>query len=149
MMMPSIFGRDLFDDFFSFPFNTFHTSDFDRNTIAKAGMMKTDIKDTDQGYEITIDIPGVSKENVQAELKDGYLTIQASTDSNNEEKDEDGRFLRRERHYGTCSRSFYVGEAVTQDEIKAKFENGTLKMLVPKKESKPAVEDRKYIAIEG
>lgn len=150
MMMPSIFGRDLFDDFFSFPFNsTFHTNEFDRSNFVKAGMMKTDIKDTDQGYEITIDIPGVSKENVQAELKDGYLTIQASTDSNNDEKDENGTFLRRERHYGTCSRSFYVGEAVTQDEIKAKFENGTLKMLVPKKESKPAVEDRKYIAIEG
>ena len=136
MMMPSIFGRDMFDDFFSFPFNAFRTSELDHSNIAKAGM-------------ITMDIPGVDKDHVQAELKDGYLTIQASTDSNNEEKDENGRFLRRERHYGSCSRSFYVGEAVTQDEIKAKFENGTLKMLVPKKESKPAVEDRKYIAIEG
>lgn len=149
MMMPSIFGRDMFDDFFSFPFNSFRTTDLDRQDIMKAGMMKTDIKDTEQGYEITIDIPGVSKENVQAELKDGYLTIQATTDSSNEEKNENGRFIRRERHYGTCSRSFYVGEAVTQDEIKAKFENGTLKMTVPKKENKPAVEDRKYIAIEG
>ena len=149
MMMPSIFGRDMFDDFFSFPFNAFRTNELDHSNIAKAGMMKTDIKDTDAGYEITMDIPGVDKDHVQAELKDGYLTIQASTDTNDEEKDENGRFIRRERHYGSCSRSFYVGEAVTQDEIKAKFENGTLKMLVPKKESKPAVEDRKYIAIEG
>lgn len=148
MMMPSIFGRDMFDDFFSFPFNSFRTSDFDRPAM-KPGMMKTDIKETDSGYEITMDIPGVSKENVQAELKDGYLTIQASTDSDNEEKDENGRFLRRERHYGTCSRSFYIGEAVTQDEIKAKFENGTLKMMIPKKENKPAVEEKKFIAIEG
>ena len=148
MMMPSIFGRDMFDDFFSFPFNSFRTNDFDRPAM-KPGMMKTDIKETDSGYEITMDIPGVSKENVQAELKDGYLTIQASTDSDNEEKDENGRFLRRERHYGTCSRSFYIGEAVTQDEIKAKFENGTLKMMIPKKENKPAVEEKKFIAIEG
>ena len=144
MMMPSIFGRDMFDDFFNFPFGSFRS-----NEIPKNIMMKTDIKDTDQGYEITMDIPGISKDDVKAELKDGYLTIQASSGTCNDEKNEDGRFIRRERHFGSCSRSFYVGEAVTQDEIKAKFENGTLRMLVPKKEEKPAVEERKYISIEG
>ena len=142
--MPSILGRDLFDDFFSFPFGNFRTSD-----MPKTGMMKTDIRDTDQGYEITMDIPGVKKEDVKAELKDGYLTINAAFNSNNDESDDNGHFIRRERQYGSCSRSFYVGDAVTQDEIKAKFENGTLSMLVPKKEEKPAVEERKYISIEG
>ena len=144
MMIPSILGRDMFDDFFSFPFGSFRPGE-----INKSGMMKTDIKDTEQGYEITMDIPGVQKENVQAELKDGYLTIQASMDSSNDEKNENGRYIRRERQFGSCSRTFYVGDAVTQDEIKAKFENGTLRMLVPKKDDKPAVEEKKYISIEG
>ena len=148
MMMPSIFGRnfgrDMFDDFFEFPFSGSRQRD-----VMRTDLMKTDIKDTDQGYEITMNIPGFKKENVQAELKNGYLTIQAATESNNDEKDENGRYICRERHYGSCSRSFYVGDAVTQDEIKAKFEDGTLKMLVPKKEEKPAVEEKKYITIEG
>ena len=110
--------------------------------------MKTDIKDTDQGYEITMNLPGVKKEDVKAELKDGYLTISAVSNSNKEEKDQNGRYIRRERYSGSCSRSFYVGEDVTQEEIKARFENGTLVMTVPKKEQKPAVEQKKYIAIE-
>ena len=104
--MPSILGRDLFDDFFSFPFGNFRTSD-----MPKTGMMKTDIRDTDQGYEITMDIPGVKKEDVKAELKDGYLTINAAFNSNNDESDDNGRFIRRERQYGSCSRSFYVAAA--------------------------------------
>ncbi len=113
-------------------------------------MMKTDIKDTDQGYEITMNLPGVKKEDVKAELKDGYLTISATSNSNKDEKDNNGRYIRRERYSGSCSRSFYVGDGVTQDEIKAKFENGALMLTVPKKEEKPAVEDnKKYIAIEG
>lgn len=110
--------------------------------------MKTDIKDTDQGYEITMNLPGVKKEDVKAELKDGYLTISAVSNSNKDEKDQNGRYIRRERYSGSCSRSFYVGEDVTQEEIKARFENGTLVMTVPKKEQKPAVEQKKYIAIE-
>ena len=94
-------------------------------------------------------MPAVKKEDVKAELRDGYLTIQASTDSNKEEKDSNGRYIRRERYSGSCSRSFYVGDAVTQEDIKAKFEDGTLKLLIPKKEAVPEVEERKYIAIEG
>lgn len=135
----------MFDDFFGYPFAD-HRS---HHEVMKTDMMKTDIKDTDQGYEITMNIPGIKKENVQAELKDGYLTINATTNSSNDEQDEAGRYIRRERHYGSCSRSFYVGDEVTQDEIKAKFEDGTLKMLVPKKEAKPEVEEKKYITIEG
>lgn len=144
MMMPSIFGRDMFDDFFGYPFETVRPHE-----MMKPDLMKTDIRETDRGYEITMNIPGVKKENVKAELKDGYLTIQATTNSSNDEQDDHGRYIRRERHYGTCSRSFYVGEEVTQEEIKAKFEDGTLKLLVPKKEAKPAVEEKRYITIEG
>ncbi len=143
MLMPSIFGENLFDDFFDFdyPFVSY------RNEAS--GLMKTDIKDTDHGYEITMNMPGVKKEDVKAELKDGYLTINAVTNSNQEEKDENGRYIRRERYSGSCSRSFYVGDNVTENDIKAKFEDGTLKMLIPKKEEQPAVENKKYIAIEG
>ncbi|HIX25728.1 MAG TPA: Hsp20/alpha crystallin family protein [Candidatus Lachnoclostridium avicola] len=143
MLMPSIFGESLLDDFFEDPFDNYA---YAMNT---SNLMKTDVKDTDQGYEITMNLPGVKKEDVKAELKDGYLTISASTNSNKDEKDGNGRYIRRERYSGSCSRSFYVGEDVTQDEIKAKFENGALTLLVPKKDQKPAVEDKKYIAIEG
>ena len=143
MLMPSIFGESLLDDFFEDPFDNYA---YAMNT---SNLMKTDVKDTDQGYEITMNLPGVKKEDVKAELKDGYLTISASSNSDKDEKDSKGRYIRRERYSGSCSRSFYVGEDVTQDEIKARFENGTLTLLVPKKEQKPAVEEKKYIAIEG
>ena len=123
-MLPSIFGRDLFDDF-GFPFDSYRTHD----------LMKTDVKEKDDSYELTIDMPGIKKENVKAELKNGYLTVSASSDYSNDENDKDGRYIRRERHYGTCSRSFYVGDNVTQDDIKATFENGTLKLSVPKKDN--------------
>ncbi len=143
MLMPSIFGENLFDDFFGYPLRG---RGYEANT---AELMKTDIKDTDQGYEITMNLPGVKKEDVTAELKDGYLTISAVSNSENSEKDTNGRYIRRERFSGSCSRSFYVGEDMTQEDIKARFENGTLKMMIPKKESQPAVETKKYIAIEG
>lgn len=141
MLMPSIFGESLFDQMFERPFGFYRGGAMDS--------MRTDIKENDGGYEITMNLPGVQKEHVKGELKDGYLTVTAVSDSNKEEKDSDNRYIRRERYMGSCSRSFYVGENVTQDEIKAKFENGTLKLLIPKKEVQPAVEDRKYIAIEG
>lgn len=134
----------MFDDFFGYPFETVRPHE-----VVKANMMQTDIKELEHGYEITMNIPGVKKEDVKAELKDGYLTIQATANTSNDEKDSNGRYIRRERHFGTCSRSFYVGEEVKQEEIKAKFEDGTLKLFVPKQEEKPAVENSKYITIEG
>ena len=94
-------------------------------------------------------MPGFDKGDIKAELKNGYLTISASSHKNNDEKDNDGRYTRRERYSGSCSRSFYVGGDVKQEDIKAKFENGILKVTVPKKEEKPAVEENKYISIEG
>ena len=138
MLMPSIFRDNLLDDFFDFPFDRYGTG----------SLMNTDIKDTDNGYEVTINMPGVKKEDVKAELRDGYLTIQASTDSNKEEKDSNGRYIRRERYSGSCSRSFYVGEDVQQEDIKAEFKHGILKLFVPKKEVKPVVEEKKHITIE-
>ena len=139
MLMPSIFGENLFDDFMDFPFGGKKI-----NT-----MMKTDIRDTDSSYELDIDMPGFKKEDIKAQLKDGYLTISASTSANNDEQDKDGRYIRRERYAGSCSRSFYVGEGVKEEEIRAKFENGILKLSIPKVENKPQVEEKKYISIEG
>lgn len=142
MYMPSIFGRNMFDDFFDFSFDN-------RETNKLGEMMKSDVKETDQGYEVTMNLPGVKKEDVKADLKDGYLTIEATTGSSSDEKEENGRYIRRERYYGACSRKFYVGEDITEEDIKARFENGTLKLSIPKKEVKPAVEQKRYIAIEG
>ena len=142
MLMPSIFGENLLDDFFDFPFGSNYTA-------TDSSLMKTDIKEMENGYEVTMNLPGVKKEEVKAELKDGCLTISASSNSNKDEKDEEGRYIRRERYSGSCSRSFYVGDAVTEADIKAKFENGTLTMMIPKKEVQPTVEYKKYIAIEG
>ena len=143
MLMPSIFGESLLDDFFGFP-----TMDsFVRGNTS--GLMQTDVKEKDSDYEITMNLPGFKKEDVKGELKDGYLVVTASTSSDDREKDKKGKYIRRERYSGTCSRSFYVGDNITQEDIKAKFEDGTLKLTIPKKDAKPAVEDKKFISIEG
>lgn len=142
----SIFGENLFDEFFE---------DFARPARSVArynttpGIMRTDIRESDAGYELDIDLPGCKKENVKAELKEGYLTISAETNKSDEQKDENGKYIRRERYYGTCSRSFYVGEDITQEDIRARFEDGILKVSVPKKEAKPVIEESRYIPIEG
>lgn len=147
MLMPSIFGESLFDDFFD---------DFARpaRSVARystptTNVMKTDVKEDEHGYELNIELPGYKKEDVKARLNDGYLTISAETNRSNDQKDENGKYIRRERYCGTCSRSFYVGEDITEEDIKAKFENGILKLTVPKKEAAPEVKENKYIAIEG
>ena len=145
MLMPSIFGENLFDDFmdgFDFPTANWN---YAKNT---ANVMKTDIKENDKGYELDVDLPGYKKEDVKAELKDGYLTISASNDNTKEEKDEDDKYIRKERYTGAVSRSFYVGKYVTEEDIHAKFENGILKLSVPKVDA-PKVEENKYISIEG
>ena len=145
MLMPSIFGENLFDDFmdgFAFPTANWN---YAKNT---ANVMKTDIKENDKGYELDVDLPGYKKEDVKAELKDGYLTISASNDNTKEEKDEDGKYIRKERYTGSVSRSFYVGKYVTEEDIHAKFENGILKYTVPKVDP-PNVEENKYISIQG
>ena len=145
MLMPSIFGESLFDEFFDdFARPARNTA---RYTTNSTSLMNTDVKETKTGYELDIDLPGYKKEDVKAELKKGYLTISASTNSTKEDKGE--KYIRRERFCGTCSRSFYVGEDIEQSDIKAKFEDGILKVFVPKKEQQPVVEKNNYITIEG
>lgn len=145
MLLPSNFGETFFDNFFDESFGKAYRT----GNMMSMGVMNTDIQENEQGYLLTIDMPGVKKEDVKAELKEGYLNVQAVSGSDNEEKDSEGRYICRERHFGSYSRSFYVGEDVTQEDIKAKFEDGTLKLLVPKKEAKPQMEEKKYIMIEG
>ncbi len=113
-------------------------------------IMKTDIKELDGGYELEIDLPGFAKEDVTAELKDGYLTVSAAKGLDQDEKEKKtGKYIRRERFAGACQRSFYVGEDITEQDIKAEFKYGILKLFVPKKDAKPAVETKKYVTIEG
>ena len=143
----SIFGESLFDDIFG-DF-TRPAKNLVRYNAQAPSVMKTDIKESDAGYELEIDLPGYRKENVKAELKEGYLTISAESRQENSQKDDAGKYIRRERYYGTCSRSFYVGDEVTEQDIKARFEDGILKVAIPKKEARPAVEESRFIAIEG
>ena len=151
MLMPSIFGENLFDDLFDFPFY----DDRNENKIEKKlygrharNLMKTDIKELDNGYELEIDLPGFKKEEIHASLENGYLTISAAKGLDKDEEDKKGKYIRKERYAGAMQRSFYVGENLTQEDIKAKYENGILRLSVPKKEAKP-VETKKTIAIEG
>ena len=127
--MPSIFGENFMDDFFGVPERTYTQS-------AQNALMKTDVVENKDGFDVSIDLPGFKKEDVKGEVKDGYLIITASTKQNKEE-----------RYSGTCQRSFYVGEDITQEDIKAKFEDGVLKLEIPKKEAKPEVKEAKYISI--
>ena len=145
MMMPSLFGNSLFDEWMDFPFD----SGFSKGSKRETSLMKTDVKEMNGAYELEMELPGYTKEDVTAQLKDGYLTIQASRNATNDEKDAKGNYIRRERYIGQCSRSFYVGETVKQEDIRAKFENGILKLTVPKIEEQKPVEENKFIAIEG
>lgn len=149
MLLPAIFGENLFDDFMD--------DNFERNFFGSRNplygkhsknLMKTDVKETDSGYELDIDLPGFKKDEITAHLEDGYLTVSAAKGVDKDEKDKEGRYIRRERYSGSMTRSFYVGNAVTEQDIKAKYEDGILSLSIPKKDPK-AVEAKKYIAIEG
>lgn len=138
MFMPSIFNRGFMDDVFN--------DDFFTDTKNKKMIGNTDIKEMKDRYELEIELPGFTKENIKAEINNGYLVVSAS---HNENKDEEGRYIRKERYTGQCMRSFYVGNHINEEDIKAKFENGILKLEVPKKETQPKIEEKKYIQIEG
>ena len=147
MLMPSIFGENLFDTFFDdFTRPARNSFRFEAPAVA---MMKTDVQESDTDYNLKIELPGYKKEDVSAELKDGYMTIKATRNTDEGEKDENGRYIRRERYSGSCSRTFYVGEAVKEEDIKARFEDGILKVTVPKVQQKPQVEEKHLISIEG
>ncbi len=159
MLMPSLFNEsfDLMDRFYD-PWFGFDNREF-KNLEKKLyghrakNVMNTDIKENDTGYEMTIDLPGFSKDEVSVDLQNGYLIISAAKglDQNKAESDEEakkGNYIRRERYVGSCQRSFYVGDAITHEDVKAKFKHGILTIDIPKKDANQ-VEAKKYIAIEG
>ena len=141
MLLPSIFGDNLFDNFMDDMFPV-----VDRKPVkTMPTIMRTDIKETEDHYELAVELPGFKKEDVKIHLKDGYLNISASTESNDEEND--GKYLRRERYTGSMTRSFYVGKDLTEEDVKAKFGNGVLTLSLPK-EAPKKIEEPKYICIE-
>ena len=154
MLMPSIFGENLFDDdWMDFPFER-----FDRDFWGKKNplygknaknMMKTDIREHEAGYELDIDLPGFKKDEIQMELKDGVLTVSAAKGLDKDEEDKKGNYIRKERYAGSMSRSFYVGKHVTVEDVHPKYESGILSFSVPKEEAKPVEEKKNYISIEG
>ena len=153
MLTPSVFGKDFFDDLFEFPFyDDRDMQKLEKKLYGRRGkhLMKTDIKETEGGYELEMDLPGFTKDEIKVSLDNGYMTISAAKGLDKDEQDKkSGRYIRKERYAGSCERSFYVGEDITEEDIKGEFKHGILKLFVPKKEAKPAVEQKKYVSIEG
>ena len=141
MFMPSILKKGFMDNVFD--------DDFFMDFKNEKAIGKTDIKELKDNYLLEVELPRFTKEDIKAEVNNGYLVITAEHNINKEEKDEEGRYIRKERYSGYCTRSFYVGEGLTEKDIKGKFENGILCLEVPKKEPEKAVEEKKYIQIEG
>lgn len=149
MMMPAIFKENLFDEMMNFPWEEefFGRKNPLYGKHAK-NLMKTDVREKEDGFEVDIDLPGFKKEEITAELDNGYLTVSAAKSLDKDETDKNGNYIRRERYFGNTSRTFYVGEGVREEDIKARFEDGLLKLSIPKKEASVA-ESQKRIAIEG
>ena len=148
-MLPSIFGENLFDDWFGFPtFPEFR--DIDRKLYGRhaAREMKTDVHEHDDHYELHMDLPGFKKDELRLELENGYLTVSAAKGHDEEKKDNQGKVVRQERYAGSLQRSFYVGESLTEQDIGAKYENGVLSLTIPKRDQ-PKLPERKTIMIEG
>lgn len=139
MFVPYTIAKNMFDEVFDSAFNSHDMG----------GMMRTDIKELSDGYELIIDLPGITKEHLSAELKDGYLCICATVGQNNDQDEKNTKYLRRERFVGTFRRSFYVGDKVQQEDIKARMENGSLHLFIPKETKQDQVAARNLIAIEG
>ena len=132
-MLPSIFGENLFDDFFSDPFGMMNVHGHDPLYGKHAkNLMKTDVRETENSYELDVDLPGFKKDEVNVDLKDGYLTISAAKGVDKDQQDKAGKYIRQERYAGACSRTFYVGEEVEPEDVTAKFENGILQLSIPK-----------------
>ena len=147
-MVPSIYGENMFDDFFDNSFFGGHSPLFGKH---ERNLMKTDIRETDdaKAYRFAVELPGFQKDEIHVDVKDGYLTVSAQKGLDKDEEDKKGRVLRQERYAGACERSFYVGEDVTDEDIKGEFRHGILRLSIPKKETKPLAEEKKYISIEG
>ena len=148
-MLPSIFGENLFDDWFDFP-SFPELRNVDRKLYGRhaAHEMKTDVREHEDHYEVDVDLPGFKKDEIRLELENGTLTVHAAKDIEKEKKDKAGKIIRQERFSGAMQRSFYVGEALTEEDIGAKFENGVLSLNIPKKDVKKLPE-KKVIQIEG
>ena len=148
-MLPSIFGESLFDDWMGFPFRSFE-SDVDHKLYGKhaAHVMKTDLKEHDDGYELKMDLPGFKKDQISLQLQHGYLTITAAKGLEEEGKDKKVKIVHQERYTGSMTRSFYIGENITEEDVKAKFEDGVLTLDFPK-EKPAALPASKTIQIEG
>lgn len=145
MLVPSVFENSFFDDFFDDLMTPFpHRQAQAPQRIA---VMRTDVKDLDNAYELSIDLPGFTKEDVKIQLKEGHLTISAQKTESKDEKNDAGKYIRRERYTGAMSRTFYVGKGITEEDIHAKFENGILMIDFPK-EAPKKIEEEKYITIE-
>ena len=152
MLMPSIFGNDMFGDFFTDPwFDDKEFKDMQKKLYGHRAknVMSTDVKEVENGYELEMDLPGFKKDEIQMELKDGVLTVSAAKGLDKDEEDKKGNYIRKERYAGSMSRSFYVGEHVDVEDIHPKYENGILSFIVPKKEQKAVEEKNKFISIEG
>ena len=137
-MMPSIFGENLFDEFFDddfpmIPMRSFRNPLYGKNA---KNLMKTDVRETDNTYELDVDLPGFKKDEVQLDLKDGYLTISAAKGLDKDQEDKKGKYIRQERYAGACSRSFFVGEEIEPRDVSAKFEDGILRVSLPKRVKK-------------
>ena len=152
MLMPSIFGENLFDDVWEgFPFNNEQFWGKKNPLYGKhaQNMMKTDIRETDKSYELDVDLPGFKKDEITMKLENGTLTVSAAKGLDKDEENKEKKYVRRERYAGSMSRSFYVGEHVDVEDIHPKYENGILSFVVPKKEQKAVEEKNKFISIEG
>ena len=153
MLMHDLFGENLFDDWFGFLDFRELEKEMDRSQRKLYGnhanhLMKTDVHEMDDHYEVDIDLPGFKKEEIQLELNNGYLTVNAAKGLDEDDKSKKGRVIRKERYMGSMARSFYVGEDLNEEDIKAKFEHGVLSLTVPKKET-PKLPEKKTIMIEG
>ena len=149
--LPTVFGEnlmDVFDDFDRNFFRDFRNIDHTLYGKHARNMMKTDVKETDEGYEVDIDLPGFKKDEIQLELNNGYLTISAEKSLEKDGENKKGKMLRQERYAGVMQRSFYVGEHITEEDVKASYESGVLHLMIPKKEA-PKVPEKKTIQIEG
>lgn len=146
MLLPSVFGENLFDEMMNM--NDFFGDQSPLYGKHAKNLMKTDIREHESGYEVDIDLPGFKKDEINLQLDSGYLTVSAAKGLDKDEQAKDGTYIRKERYAGSCSRSFYVGEGVTEEDVHAKYEDGILKLAIPKKEDK-IPEGKKYIAIEG
>ena len=149
--LPTVFGENLMDVFDDFDRNFFRGfGNVDRALYGKHAqhMMKTDVKETDEGYEVDVDLPGFRKDEIHLELNNGYLTISTEKSLEKDEKNKQGKMLRQERYAGTMQRSFFVGEQITEEDVKATYENGVLHLIIPKKEA-PKAPEKRIILIEG